>query len=332
MALATVVNIEGSSYRRIGARMLVLDNGIWTGGISGGCLEGDALQKAQKAISSGKPSVVTYDTQEEDSEQIGVGLGCRGRIDVLFMPIPQEGMLELEELRTACDARTCSVLVKVIGEGSELALGSILSDPGDYEDVLPGHRKYIEEALATERSIVYTKGDLRVVYECLRPEMRLVIYGDNYDIYAISDAGSALGWQVEVYGLTRKLRKLFASPPHTIAERSSIVDLSVDRYTAIVLMSHDYDADMRVLEVLLSKHPGYLGILGPRKRLTRMDEDRKTEESLLDYDFLYNPIGLDIGAENPDEIAIAVCAEVISVFRNRAGGHLRSRPGPIHVS
>src|SRR5215510_14000934 len=86
-ALATVVRVEGSSYRRTGARMLVLDNGTYLGGISGGCLEGDALRRAQKAIASNKASVITYDTTQDDDRQIGVGLGCNGIIDVLFTPL-----------------------------------------------------------------------------------------------------------------------------------------------------------------------------------------------------------------------------------------------------
>src|SRR6185437_4676671 len=85
-ALATVVRVEGSSYRRAGARMLVLDNGTYLGGISGGCLEGDALRRAQKGIALGHPSVITYDTTHDD-DQIGVGLGCQGIIDVLFTPL-----------------------------------------------------------------------------------------------------------------------------------------------------------------------------------------------------------------------------------------------------
>ena len=86
-ALATVVRVEGSSYRRTGARMLVMDNGTWIGGISGGCLEGDALKRARLAINSSRPTLITYDTSEDDPHQIGVGLGCNGIIDVLFCPL-----------------------------------------------------------------------------------------------------------------------------------------------------------------------------------------------------------------------------------------------------
>lgn len=87
MALATVVHVEDSSYRRIGARMLILENGQWVGGISGGCLEGDALLQAKKVMLASKGKIVTYDTRGRDAHQIGVGLGCEGRIDVYLQPV-----------------------------------------------------------------------------------------------------------------------------------------------------------------------------------------------------------------------------------------------------
>src|SRR5271165_716357 len=101
-ALATVVRVEGSSYRRTGARMLVTDDGIWVGGISGGCLEGDALKRARLAITKSEPSLITYDTTEDDAYQIGVGLGCNGIIDVLFTPLQFQNKNNPVEVLKAC--------------------------------------------------------------------------------------------------------------------------------------------------------------------------------------------------------------------------------------
>ncbi|MDP5141110.1 MAG: XdhC family protein, partial [Spirosomaceae bacterium] len=102
VALATVVRVEGSSYRRTGARMLVQDNGIWTGGISGGCLEGDALKQARMAIFKATPTLITYDTTQDDEHQIGVGLGCNGIIDVLFTPIDFSDLNNPVEILKRC--------------------------------------------------------------------------------------------------------------------------------------------------------------------------------------------------------------------------------------
>jgi xanthine/CO dehydrogenase XdhC/CoxF family maturation factor len=99
VALGTVVRVEESAYRRIGARMYVSDNGEWIGGISGGCLEGDALKQAKMAISKNESSVVVYDTMDDDAHQIGIGLGCNGRIDVMFTPIdPNDKNNGIEQL------------------------------------------------------------------------------------------------------------------------------------------------------------------------------------------------------------------------------------------
>src|SRR5215469_17888581 len=113
-ALATVVQVEGSSYRRAGARMLVLDNGTYLGGISGGCLEGDALRRAQKGIALQRPSVITYDTTQDDDYQIGVGLGCQGIIDVLFIPLkPDDPQCPLKILAGIIGTRHPVVVITV---------------------------------------------------------------------------------------------------------------------------------------------------------------------------------------------------------------------------
>ncbi|MEL6143660.1 MAG: XdhC family protein, partial [Bacteroidota bacterium] len=123
VALAAVVNVEESSYRRIGARMLVRSSGLWTGGISGGCLEGDALKRSQKAIFKGAASKVVYDTMEDDKNQIGVGLGCNGRIEVLFTPIdPHNPENEIEQLKRVAITDRPSIFVKIIDAPEESGL------------------------------------------------------------------------------------------------------------------------------------------------------------------------------------------------------------------
>src|SRR5450432_1799603 len=116
-ALATVVRVEGSSYRRTGARMLVMDDGVWVGGISGGCLEGDALKRARLAIAKSEPSLVTYDTTEDDAYQIGVGLGCNGIIDVLFTPLQFQNKSNPVEVLKSCIAanRQTHILIAITG-------------------------------------------------------------------------------------------------------------------------------------------------------------------------------------------------------------------------
>src|SRR5437016_9701988 len=115
LALATVVRVEGSSYRRTGARMLIMDNGVWVGGISGGCLEGDALKRAQLAIRKSTPTLITYDTTEDDPYQIGVGLGCNGVIDVLLTPLNADNKNNPVEVLKRCveASRETHVLITI---------------------------------------------------------------------------------------------------------------------------------------------------------------------------------------------------------------------------
>lgn len=134
-ALATVVRVEGSSYRRTGARMLVMDDGVWVGGISGGCLEGDALKRARLAMAKSQPSLVTYDTTEDDQHQIGVGLGCNGVIDVLLSPLEIGNPNNPLEILKSCMAerRQTHILLTIIGledEYNDLRAGSMVRYTG----------------------------------------------------------------------------------------------------------------------------------------------------------------------------------------------------------
>ena len=139
-ALATVVRVEGSSYRRTGARMLVTDDGVWVGGISGGCLEGDALKRARLAIAKSESSLITYDTTEDDAYQIGVGLGCNGVIDVLFTPLQFQNRNNPVEVLKSCIAanRQTHVLITITGvngEWEKIKAGDVIqyTEPGSLE-------------------------------------------------------------------------------------------------------------------------------------------------------------------------------------------------------
>ena len=332
LALASVVGVEGSSYRRIGARMLVAADGTWTGGISGGCLEGDALKKAHLAINRKTPSTVIYDTTEEDSEEIGVGLGCNGKIEVLFQPLSTDsGQREMSLLEEYYPSRTPKIIFKVIeaAPDSRFHLGQIIEEH-DVDD--EGFGKKLEEARAKQRTLHWKGAKETVLIEVIRPNIRLIIFGDNYDIYPLANAAGELGWDIELYGLLRKIRKLFAFDID-LQPREKLADANIDGYTAVVLMSHDFNADKKVIPLFIDEPPSYLGMLGPRKRWDRMVDELREEGNMLPDSFVqhvHNPIGLDIGAEVPEEISTAICAEIIATFRQRDAGFLKYRPGPIH--
>lgn len=341
-ALATVVSVEQSSYRRIGARMFVQSGGNWTGGISGGCLEGDALRRAQTAIYKNEPTVVTYDTLEEDDHQIGIGLGCNGKIEVLFVPIhPEQPDNPIEVLRAQLDNRQPSILIQSISLKdhlqSKLYTAAELKRLAEEQDLeLAQVQSSLDEVNRRKTSMVVELStrageSYDLLFEWLRPEIRLIIVGDNYDVNALVGIVHELGWEIHLVGTLRKFDKAVYQLAQTVQHYDDIQQLELDAHTCVLLMSHDYQRDLQMIRQLLPLKPAYLGMLGPRKRTLKMQAELEGEGlDLVNYSKLYSPIGLDIGAESPEEIALSIVSEIVGVYRGRGGGSLREREGSIH--
>lgn len=341
LALASVVNIEESAYRRIGARMLVSSNGTWVGGISGGCLEGDALRRSQKAIYNSRPSTVVYDTMDDDANQIGVGLGCNGRIEVLFTPIdPDDPNNLIELLKKVVKLNQPAILLQVIAAIEVEFLGQAklvhqVAMPFSFCAVnSEALLQQIEQVRIKRRPQILTvhnrqEQELKILVEYLRPELRLVIVGDNYDVLALVSIVNELGWEVHLVGREKKLSKALYKVASNIYEYEAFQEVPIDDFTAVVLMTHDYNWDKKMLPLILAKKPPYIGVLGPKKRMHKI-ESELTENSALDFDTIHGPVGLDIGAETPEEIAISIVAEIIATFRNREGTSLKLRKETIH--
>ncbi len=338
VALATVVHVEGSSYRRAGARMLIQDNGVWTGGISGGCLEGDALRKAQYCMARNKIELVRYDTSTEDEEQIGVGLGCEGIIDVLLTPIVAEDPHNPIRLLESClESRHPNCLLTVISsERKDLRAGSMYKyekTSKSLPDFFPEEvKRDAAEALTTGKSAVkhYEQG-LSVFIEVLHPAIRVVLFGSNYDIYPMLKLGNELGWEMNVVMNPARASKAIRALSRAIYPKDAQVPY--DAYTAFVLMAHDYKTDKQNLLMALQSKVPYIGMLGPVKRRNKSLEELSSEGYVFDdaqLSRLYNPVGLDIGALTPEEIALATLAEIKAHFAGRDGRFLRERVGYIH--
>ena len=343
VALASVVNVEESSYRRIGARMLVSSNGLWTGGISGGCLEGDALKRSQKAIFKNQASSVTYDTMEDDHNQIGVGLGCNGRIEVLFTPIhPSDPNNEIELLKKIVAAEQASILLKVIDApdhpellGEKLLVESVEKVPAfaniDAEVLSP----LIQQTIRKGQPKIYNctdrnHQDIKLLIEFIKPETRLIIVGDNYDVLAMVGMANELGWEVFVIGKEKKIPKQVYQKAKRVLDYEQADQLAIHDYTAVLLMTHDYNWDKKMLGVFVPKKPKYVGMLGPKKRLLKMQEELG-DTNFEALDFFFSPTGLEIGAESPQEIALSIIAEIVASFRNKKGGSLKFKKGSIHA-
>ncbi|MFT7450063.1 MAG: xanthine dehydrogenase accessory factor [Patescibacteria group bacterium] len=340
VALASVVSVEASAYRRVGARMLVNSNGIWVGGISGGCLEGDALNKSLNAIYKNESSIIVYDTMEDDSSQIGVGLGCNGRIEVLLTPIdPNDPNNEIELLRSLLYAEKPSIIAKVISKHSSSFSKCQMLDynvPGlNFMNIKnTSLQEAIHTALEKKSPRIFnlesSEGDLKVLLEFIRPETRLIIVGDSYDVNAMVNVAETLGWEIWIVGRMKKLTKELVKRVQKVIPFKEHEQIKTHDYTAVVLMSHDYKWDLTILQHFIKNNPPYIGILGPKKRFQKMDKELSVIE-LEKINYIYSPTGLEIGAETPEEISLSIAAEIIAVFRNKKGLFLKLKDGSIHT-
>lgn len=346
-ALATVARVEGSSYRRTGARMLVLDNGTYLGGISGGCLEGDALRRAQKAIVQDKSSIITYDTTQDDGAQIGVGLGCNGIIDVLFTPLHNDESNPVKLLSTLIETREPGVVVAITDCSDTInALGKTTLYENDEQflqsfpitSIATEVLHDIKHCLSNQSSATLTYNTkqneaVKIFIEVILPVTHLVLYGGGYDVYPLARIARELGWNVTVVTNVHKADKALFTTANLVLHNKGEQHPTIDNYTAIVLMAHDYKTDFNNLQRAFTTNAKYVGLLGPRKRTQKMfDELLNAGNPVSEENMqrIFSPAGLDIGAATPEEIALSICAEIRSVFANRKGMQLRLREGTIY--
>lgn len=347
-ALATVVKVRGSSYRSPGARMLITDDGKWVGSISGGCLEGDALRKARQVMQDKKPLTVTYDTREESNQNLGIGLGCNGVIDVLIEPADPadennavrlfENLLHIKEplaLATVFSSPHLTGEKLLITADKEKR--ATFSEAGLNELVTSDLLKVFETQRSEAKEYVVGDKHFEVFIELIQPAVSLIIFGGGFDARPVSQLAKSLGWQVMVTDeCVAHIAPVFfpSADKLSLCQREFIDrDFDITPYTACVLMSHNYEYDRDVLKKLLSSPTPYIGILGPRKRFDKMTEEFGAQGITLthhDLHRIHSPIGLDIGAEAPDEIAVSIIAEIQGKFANRSGGFLKYRNAPIH--
>ncbi|MBO0934112.1 XdhC family protein [Fibrella aquatilis] len=350
-ALATVVRVEGSSYRRTGARMLVLSNGVWIGGISGGCLEGDALNRARLAIARATPSKITYDTTTDDEHQIGVGLGCNGIIDVLFTPLNPDDPNNPVEVLKHCmnERRQTHVLITITGlkgswptskEGDVIRYVSADSLAGlDNAAIQAQLDEKVQQRIAKGVSAPFRftglAGEvLEAFVEILSPEIHLVLWGHQYDVYPLTRLVKELGWRITVVANPLKVNRKIAELVDAIVVPEQFSDIVIDEHTAVVLMSHDYKTDKTNLPTVVATSAPYIGMLGPRVRSERIWAELADEgHPIADADMvrIHAPVGLDIGAVSPEEIALSLAAEIRASFSGRDGTYLRLRQSTIHV-
>ncbi len=310
--LATLVRVEGSSYRRPGARLLVQADGHRLGSISGGCLEEDVMARAAKVQASSEPDAVVYDTTSENDLVWGVGLGCHGVVRVLLERVGPQPPWARALAGNFTHRRNTALAVTHDGPDSA-TWGTRLAAPGDCPDPA---RLFLDE---------------------IAPPTALVIFGAGDDAQPLVRLAHELGWHVTV----ADPRAAFATAARFPQAHSLVVGGANELVARVapgpdvlaVVMTHHYVHDVPILRDLLARPLAYLGLLGPKKRADKILADLESGGATItagQRSRLRAPVGLDLGADSPEQVALSMLAEMHAVLRNRDARPLRDRTRPIH--
>jgi xanthine/CO dehydrogenase XdhC/CoxF family maturation factor len=315
-ALATLLTVAGSSYRRPGARLLLTAGGRRLGSISGGCLEEDLLARARRVLETGRAETVVYDTTSENDLVWGVGLGCHGVVKLLVEKLPPRPAWAAWVAAEFAVRRPVELLVVHGGENAHDFGTRLARDPA-------------ANSVAVDRAHLYR--------EIVRPPPALAIFGAGDDAQPLARLAHELGWRVTVadpraaFATAERFptaATLVVAPAEHLAERAGLDDT-----TLAVVMTHHYVHDVPLLRALLPRPLAFLGLLGPRKRAEKILADLAAEGAAITAEQrarLHAPVGLDLGADAPEQVALAILAEMQAVLAGREPRPLRERNRPIH--
>lgn len=343
LALATVVGVDGSAYRRPGAKMVLDGAGMVYGGITAGCLEGPLQDIAARVLEQDRPAVETFDLTSDDNTW-GLGLGCEGIVDVLVEPVDASWETPVTAYRD--EAR--SIVITVLAGTASVPVGSRVILDSEHEVIPAGERAAIpadirNDLVSIARDVVdagdshrrVDLGELELFVDLIEPATPVLLFGSQPDIRPVSRLATQLGMDVTVATPRGGQASADAFPHATrvVASRPTSIDELVDERSHVILMSHNFVDDRLALETLLETDVPYLGLMGPRDRFDRMRSELAEQGRSLsaeDRERIATPVGLDLGDGEPIEIATSIVAEILAVSNNRDGGRLRDRQGPIH--
>lgn len=315
--LASVVDLDGSSYRRPGVRMLILENGDMIGAVSGGCVEKDILLQSESVFDTGEAKLMTYDGRYR--------LGCEGVLYILIEKYdPDKGFkaafsIALEQRNTF---EVHSNYKK--SEGIYSGLGSIVKiDQNQF-------------SLSKIKGPT-TQTDLLTFKQLMPPCFKMLIIGAEHDAVQLCKLAAYTGWEVSIMTGISESKSIKDFPGAKTLEAvnpEQVPTDHIDEETAVILMTHNFANDLRYLVALKDTNPCYIGLLGPAKR--RDDLMSQFMEYCPDIDLgfvdrIYGPAGINIGSETPQEIAISIVSEILSVIRSQEPISLSKKTGRIHA-
>ena len=351
--MVTVVRVAGSTYRRPGARMLIAGDGEMVGTVSGGCLEADIATHAQSVLENNQPALLTYDTMSDDNTVWGLGTGCNGIMEVRLEPISHlcnewDYLAFFQSIQSGYQPGYFLTLLSAEGE-CPFALGAHLALYPDGRAVgqlsTPEILQWIKQPLSipgnkTYRHLEYKGSKFRaeLLLERMEPPPELVLFGAGQDAEPVVELARFLGWRVVVVDhrplYARKER--FPEGTQVFLEDYSafLTNRPIQPENPVIVMTHHFLHDLSILKYLVQQPPVYVGVLGPRRRTQQLLQQLKIDREWHPQfpERLFSPVGLDIGSESPEEIALAIVSEIQAVLSGRKGSSLKFRKGPIHLS
>jgi xanthine dehydrogenase accessory factor len=347
--LATLVKVEGSSYRRSGARLLWRPDGKRLGSISGGCLEEDVVARCMGVLGTGTATTIIYDTTSENDLVWGVGLGCHGVVQLLLEPVNgvpaalafaaeawsrQEACAIAHVFRSA-DQPPAGAVFAVAENGAESSSPSLNSAWA--QRIREMGTSCLRDGKSATLSLPDLPGAPDVFFELAPPPTQLTIFGAGDDARPLVRLATELGWEVTVIDP----RAAFATPARfpeatrvIVAEaEAALARATLNPRALAVVMTHHYVHDVPLLRGLLPQPLAYLGLLGPKKRAEKILDEIAASGVAVTPAMrarLHAPVGLDLGSETPEEVALSILAEMQAVLGRRDARPLRERVKPIH--
>ena len=328
--------------------MLIAENGASVGTVSGGCLEADVLERAKKVIQTDEPAVITYDTTANENSVFGLSMGCRGISRILLEPLEKESFL-IRVLQIAAEQRERRMIATLISSSNDSFIGGRMF----YDSIEQFHFKNLPSVLENSaqlqndcldffahnkppavRHYQIENTEFELFLENINPPLSLLIFGAGFDALPLIRLAKELGWRVTVIDH----RSAYANAAR-IPEADEIIvaaaenldeNLFNDENCAAVIMTHNYERDPHILRRLMKSHCFYIGALGPKKRTENLLTETGETFSNKQLERLYAPVGLDIGADTPELIALSIVAEIQTVLTKRGGGFLRNRQAAIY--
>ena len=336
--LATIINVQGSTYQKEGAKCFQAEDGSLIGLLSGGCVESDIIEHGREVLASGVPKTIHYDFRDEGDQIWGLGVGCNGALDIF-----------IELYDPAVQPEKCDYMKKVFTAESPFAIATITKAENpetlgkkwivnnEQEEIFSGSLALHDDVRKRKPMLTALNTETEIFLDYIDPVPELIIFGAGPDALPLVRTVKNLGWTVKVSDhrpgfVTKENFPIADELFHARLGEKPNVPLHENAFA--VVMSHHFEQDQAMLDFLLQSNIRYIGVLGPSRRTKQLLKplvDRHTVESLR-LDRVYSPVGIDIGARSPEEIALSMAAELINIYRSGNAIHLKETKGESLIS